>query len=154
MVRLLCDNKGFSHFLLPRRERESVITPNSRLLGGQRLVAGRAATTAGLFSLDPSEALHHGFRGLTVVALGILWDSPGRLPASHRPPRAHARNLLIKHCHAPSSLASGETIRGSGLRGQQVGEVGFPGTPSTEVCQLTLVCLSPWRGSKASPNTD
>ena len=88
-----------------------VITQNSLLSGGQCLVAGRAASTAGLFSLDPAEALHHGFRGLTVVALGILWDSPGRVPASHRPPRplpmphqsepcvlyrlgCHCRNLL------------------------------------------------------------
>lgn len=133
-----------------------VITQNSLLSGGQCLVAGRAASTAGLFSLDPAEALHHGFRGLTVVALGILWDSPGRVPASHRPPRAHPRNLLIKHCHTPSSLAGGETVGGPRPKGHQVGQgASFSGgTPQKKPTSSYMGAYLPRRSNRVSHDTN
>lgn len=133
-----------------------VIAQSCLLSGGQCLVAGRAASTAGLFSLGPAAALHHGFRGLTVVALGILWDSPGRVPASHRLPRAHARNLLIKHCHMPSSLAGGETVRGPRPKGHQVrqGASFLGGTPRKKSTSSHLGAYLPRRSNRASHDTD
>lgn len=93
---------------------------------------------------------------LTVVALGILWDSPGRVPASHRLPRAHARNLLIKHCHTPSSLAGGETVGGPRPKGHQVrqGASFSGGTPRKKSTSSHMGAYLPRRSNRASHDTD
>lgn len=150
---LLCDSKGFSHFLLPGREREAVITQNSLLWGGQRLVAGRAASTGGLFSLDPSETLHHGFWGLTV------WHSPfsGILLATCPPPTGlpepiRGTSSLNAVTHQAAELVE-RPLGAPGLKAVRQ-EGGFPGTPWTESASSHVAVYLPGRSDKASHDTD
>lgn len=120
-------------------------SPERPAVGRAAAVAGRAVTTAALFSLDPSEALHHGFRGLTVVA---LWDSPGRLPGSHRLPRAYLRNLLIKHCHTLSSLAGAGSFHSHSPKDGRLGKRTFLARPGWRSASSHVSVYLYWRSSK------
>lgn len=88
------------------------------------------------------------------MVLGILRGSPGRLPAAHRPPGAHLRNLLSKHCHTPSGLAGGVGW-GGGVEGCGWEKRPFLAHPEQGIASsCAYVTLPAWEECQAAHHAD
>lgn len=135
--------------LLPRREGALVVTQSSVLWGWQQPASQRQHRQQASFSWTPSprRGIVSWDRGLTAVALGILWDSAGRRPTSHRPPRAHLRNLLVTHCHTPGGLAGEGTIASFGPQGSRLGRWAFLARPAQRSASSHMCVCLPGRSS-------